>query len=158
MKFWKYSSAGNDFVIFHENETPSKSKFKKICDRRFGIGADGVLIFHASKHYDFEMTYFNADGGEVEMCGNGARALCHFAKKIVGITKSSMIFKTATGIYEARFVDENTIKMKMTEIKRQNMNLDNLYPAHSHYIEVGVPHVVLIDFEYDKEVAAKNKI
>lgn len=155
MKFWKYTSAGNDFVIFEEEFLVNKKLVPKISDRRFGIGADGVLVFKKSENLDFEMVYFNADGGEVEMCGNGARALCHFAKFIKGIDKKNLKFKTLNGIYAAEFCEDNIIKMAMSEVRSPKLSLENLCPKNSGYYEVGVPHVVLFGLDYDELLAKK---
>ena len=155
MKFCKYTSAGNDFVIFDKADCPNSSDISSVCDRRFGIGADGVLIYSPSSEYDFEMIYYNADGGEVEMCGNGARALCHYARNFSKNNKSLLSFKTHTGSYQAEFLTENLIKMSMTEINRSELNLEDLIPDSCKYVEVGVPHVVIFDKDYD-EGLAKN--
>ena len=125
MKFWKYSSAGNDFILFDRELELSSEEIEKICHRRFGIGADGVLMFGASSNpsEDFDMIYYNADGGEVEMCGNGARALCHFAKNVKGIKKDLLSFRTKTGIYRASFLTDSQIKMEMTEVSTPSLDV-----------------------------------
>ena len=155
MKFWKYSSAGNDFVVLDEEFKSNPQEISDLCDRRFGIGADGVLVFKNSSTHDFEMVYYNSDGGEVEMCGNGARALCHYARYVKNIDKTTLKFKTLSSTYEAKFLKPNLIKMAMSEIKTPNMNLDKLCTHQSAYIEVGVPHVILLDADYDEELAKK---
>jgi len=155
LKFWKYTSAGNDFIVFDEHHNLDAKELTLICDRRFGVGADGVLIFKDSVEFDFEMIYFNSDGGQVEMCGNGARALCHFAKSHKSINKSKLSFRTLNGIYHAEFLGENLIKMKMTEINFPAMNLEDLVFGQIAYIEVGVPHIVILGQEYDESLARK---
>tara|TARA_B100000886_G_scaffold334913_1_gene291163 strand:+ start:170 stop:937 length:768 start_codon:yes stop_codon:yes gene_type:complete len=153
MKFWKYTSAGNDFVITEGNQKLSKNQISKICDRRFGIGADGLLIFQKLDDCDFQMTYYNSDGGEVEMCGNGARALCHFAKNFKGIDKNSLTFRTCNGQYAAEFINNEEIKMEMTEIATPELNLDFLANKEVGYCEIGVPHIVILGDSYDEEFA-----
>ena len=153
MKFWKYTSAGNDFVVFDNVLNLQNDEIARICDRRFGIGADGVLIFKDSDRLDFEMIYYNADGGEVEMCGNGARALCHFARNVKNIKKASLKFQTQNGQYNADFLDDGTIRMNMSEISIGGVPTDNLFDGKISYIEVGVPHIVLFEASFSEEIA-----
>jgi len=155
LKFWKYTSAGNDFVVFEEEFLAMKNLVPKLCDRRFGIGADGVLVYKESIAHDFEMIYFNADGGIAEMCGNGARALCHFAKSVKKKAKDHLVFGTSSGIYSAEFLTENTIKMLMSEVTRSNLSLEDLCPAGSGFYIVGVPHVVIDGLDFDKSFAQR---
>ncbi|WP_372655556.1 diaminopimelate epimerase [Halobacteriovorax sp.] len=147
ISFDKYCGTGNDFIVL-DNRTnsfdPKDSSFwQRLCDRRFGIGADGVLFFNNSDEYDFEMVYLNADGGEVGMCGNGARALTSFAKKIQ-FDKTSFTFKTRDGIYTSEVLKDGEIKLEMTqleEIKAIDVS-DILKSSNSFYMNTGVPHSV----------------
>lgn len=156
MKFWKYSSAGNDFVIFNHGQHPPVAEIPTICDRRFGVGADGVMIFAPSTkaNLDFKMVYFNADGGQVEMCGNGARAMCHFARKFQQISKTELNFETKNGVYSAKFEENDLIKMHMSELGRKELALNDL-SENAKYLEVGVPHVVIFEEIFNLELAKK---
>ena len=95
IEFFKYQGTGNDFVILdnrkgkHNGLTTSQVRF--ICDRRFGVGADGLMLLNTLAGYDFEMKYFNADGKESSMCGNGGRCLVKFAQQM-GIMRSNYSF------------------------------------------------------------------
>src|SRR5688572_22167399 len=99
--FFKYQGTGNDFVIL-DNRTNSYSSLTKkqiqfLCDRRFGIGADGLMLLNVHPKYDFEMKYYNADGGESTMCGNGGRCLVKFANDM-RILKSTYTFLAIDGV------------------------------------------------------------
>lgn len=147
ISFDKYSGTGNDFIVL-DNRTnsfdSSDSKlWQRLCDRRFGIGADGVLFFNNSDEYDFEMTYLNADGGEVGMCGNGARALTSFAKKIQ-FDKTDFKFKTRDGVYSSEVLKSGEIKLEMTQLNEIGLIevTDLVESTNSFYMNTGVPHCV----------------
>lgn len=117
--FYKYQGTGNDFVVLdNRNEQYSaitKAQVKHICDRRFGVGADGLMMLNNKPGYDFEMKYFNADGGEGSMCGNGGRCLVKFAADM-GIRKNMYRFMAADGVHEAEIDADGTISLKMKDV------------------------------------------
>src|ERR1700710_2613701 len=102
--FYKYQGTGNDFIILDNRagryDAITKAQVKHSCDRRFGVGADGLMMLNNKTGYDFEMKYFNADGGESTMCGNGGRCLVKFAAQM-GIYKSVYHFLASDGPHEA---------------------------------------------------------
>ncbi|RKU17052.1 diaminopimelate epimerase [Candidatus Poribacteria bacterium] len=148
--FMKLSGAGNDFVIINNlNQVvdSADSEFMnfvtKICQRRMSVGADGVLLVEPTEDVDFRMRYFNADGGEVETCGNGARCISKFAY-LNGIVSEQMQFLTNAGIYEAEIVDDN-VKVRMSDPTDIRINVPLRLEDGVHnvgFANSGVPHVV----------------
>ena len=145
--FMKLSGAGNDFVIIDNLEciVPYESTdfVAKVCERRMSVGADGVLLVEKSARADFKMRYFNADGGEAETCGNGARCISKFAH-INGITSDRMYFETKAGVYESEIL-ESGVKVRMSDPTDIRLNFplrldDGVYTVCS--ANSGVPHVV----------------
>jgi diaminopimelate epimerase len=147
--FFKYQGTGNDFVILdnrkgkYSNLTTSQIQF--ICGRRFGIGADGLMLLNNHTAYDFEMKYYNADGRESSMCGNGGRCLVKFAQDM-GIMRSNYKFLAIDGGHEASINMDGIISLKMKDV-------DSIEYHRSHFIlDTGSPHYVeimtnLLDFD-----------
>src|SRR6476619_1046102 len=108
IQFYKYQGTGNDFVILdnrsHEYEQLNATDVRFLCDRRFGIGADGLMMLNMKSGYDFEMIYYNSDGRESSMCGNGGRCLVKFAYEL-GVHKTNYLFTAIDGAHEAT-IDE----------------------------------------------------
>lgn len=105
MNFWKYQGAGNDFVMIDQRTQKwltraDQSRIAHLCDRRFGIGADGLILLEPCNGYDFEMIYFNADGRESTMCGNGGRCIAAFAHHL-GMVNKQCTFLAIDGPHEA---------------------------------------------------------
>ena len=148
--FMKLSGAGNDFVIINNLNRNVDSTDKdfvnfvtKICQRRMSVGADGILLVEPAADVDFRMRYFNADGGEVETCGNGARCISKFAY-LNGLVAEQMRFLTNAGVYESEIVDEN-VKVRMSDPTdiRINVPLRLVDGVHTvGFANSGVPHVV----------------
>ena len=148
MQFYKYSGSGNDFIIFDNRSGEFRIKPSEViqyCQRREGIGADGVILINSSENTDFEMRIFNADGSEAEMCGNGARCSVHFAFSILKIKKEKhFVFETMNGVYEGEIVHEDTIKIKMTELYDVDaIDINDLSGKNAMYLNTGVPHAVI---------------
>jgi len=150
LKFTKMQATGNDFVVVsntnHKLQTTNyklPGLAKKLCDRRFGIGADGLLVLEKSKKSDFKMRIFNPDGSEAEMCGNGLRCAAVFAYKNK-IASSDMSVETKAGILNAQ-VKKSLVKIKMTEPASVKLGLEVNADGQNyevHYINTGVPHIV----------------
>ncbi|MEI6033840.1 MAG: diaminopimelate epimerase [Verrucomicrobiae bacterium] len=149
MNFTKMNGAGNDFVVVDNRGLGlvlSPDAIAKLCDRHRGIGADGLLAVEpSSTGADFRMRYYNADGGEAEMCGNGARCFARFAARLLPQAPASLTFDTPAGRISARFAGELvTIAMSEPRDLREPARLDVAGAACSvHFLNTGVPHAVV---------------
>ena len=129
LEFYKYQGTGNDFIII-DNRTKTFPKnnetiFPKLCDRNFGIGADGIILLEEDDSSDFKMLYFNADGSET-MCGNGARCAVAFAKKL-GIIHSKTIFTAFDGEHDAEIDNLNIVSLHMIDVNEVIINQDYVF-------------------------------
>lgn len=138
IQFHKYQGTGNDFVIIDGRESNpllSTEQIHRLCDRRFGIGGDGLMILLPHEQYDFVMKYYNADGKEGSMCGNGGRCIVQFAMDL-GIVNEKYIFWAADGLHEAELDLNGSIRLKMNDVK-------NINQIKGDYIlNTGSPHYV----------------
>jgi diaminopimelate epimerase len=143
LKFYKYQGAGNDFIII-DNRKASLSKpgpkiISDLCNRRFGIGADGLILLQQKEGFDFEMIYFNADGKIGSMCGNGGRCIVAFAKKL-GIVGDNCKFHAADGEHLANVISTDSVELKMNEAKdiglsETDCHIDTGSPHHICFVE-----------------------
>jgi len=136
--FYKYQGTGNDFVIMdNRNAVFEKENTKliaKLCDRRFGIGADGLILLENHDSEDFRMVYYNADGNESTMCGNGGRCLVAFAKHI-GVIENKAAFEAIDGMHHA-IIEGTTVKLQMQDVA-------NVQKHEQHvFLDTGSPHHV----------------
>ncbi len=162
LNFFKYQGTGNDFVILdnrhHEYDNISNKQVKLLCDRRFGIGADGLMLLNNADGYDFEMKYYNSDGNESSMCGNGGRCLVKFAFHR-GITRTIYNFIAVDGEHEAEIDMDGIVCLKMKDVKSvHEINNDYLLDTGSpHYVKL-VSDVMAYDvFTRGKEIRYSNK-
>jgi diaminopimelate epimerase len=135
--FHKYQGTGNDFVMIDNRNLSfpvSKSLVAHLCHRRFGIGADGLILLQNHEKYDFEMVYFNADGNPSSMCGNGGRCLVKFAAEL-GIFKSETNFLAVDGAHEAS-IQGNIVSLKMKNVEKVEKY------GNYHFLHTGSPHYV----------------
>jgi diaminopimelate epimerase len=137
--FNKYQGAGNDFIVIDNRNAifnPENSDLiNKLCDRRFGIGADGLILINIIADYDFEMKYFNSDGFEGTMCGNGGRCASDFAIRS-GIGGKKLSFKAIDGLHEA-FSEDGLIRLRMNDVNETRIVNGN------YFINTGSPHYVI---------------
>lgn len=139
--FYKYQGTGNDFILidsFNENIELSRDQINKMCDRRFGIGADGLMILRKKEGYDFDMDFYNSDGNPGSMCGNGGRCIVAFAHDL-GIIKENAKFWAPDGEHEARFYSHNKISLKMIDVNSIEQHKLGLF------MDTGSPHLVLFN-------------
>ena len=148
LKFTKMSDAGNDFIVFDNREgkmPEERSEFvRRICQRRFSVGADGVLILENSNRAHFKMRYYNADGGEAEMCGNGGRCISKYAY-LKKIAPKKMSFETVSDVHHAE-VNGKNVKLRIQDPHGLTLYLPievNHQEINVNFINTGVPHVVL---------------
>lgn len=138
LSFYKYQGTGNDFVMVDNRKLsfPSEDEalVKSLCDRRTGIGADGLILLQDHPDYDFEMVYFNADGRLGSMCGNGARCTVRFAKQL-GVIEDVACFLAADGEHQAS-IERDLILLHMNDVKEIEQ------VGQDYYLNTGSPHYV----------------
>jgi diaminopimelate epimerase len=141
ISFYKYQGTGNDFVILdnrkktYDGLTTAQVKF--LCDRRFGIGADGLMLLNLHPDHDFEMKYYNSDGRESTMCGNGGRCLTKFANDM-GMAQTTYRFLAIDGPHESSINTDGTVALKMNDVS-------NIRYEHGNFIlNTGSPHFVIM--------------
>ena len=156
LKFWKMNGAGNDFVMLDNRNLHLKldrGQIAQLCDRHRGIGADGLLMVEpATEGADFKMRYYNADGGEAEMCGNGARCFARYANLLHADTLGPIRFETLAGVISAEFI-ETQVRINMSTPHSLNLNQKLNVAGESltvHSVNTGVPHAVVFVEDLDK--------
>lgn len=154
LQFYKYQGTGNDFIILDNRKEEynhlTTNQISFLCDRRFGIGADGLMLLNLKKPFDFEMKYYNADGRESSMCGNGGRCLVKFAYHM-GIHRNSYLFTAIDGTHEAEIDLDGTVSLRMRdvyEVKHVN--------GGDYILNTGSPHYVKMVNNLDNMDVFKN--
>ncbi len=143
LHFTKYHGTGNDFIMVDNRNgifPASEEIIIHLCDRHFGIGADGFITLETADNFDFRMTYFNADGKEGTMCGNGGRCCLAFALHL-GLIRNRATFKSIDGVHQGEILkiagDQVISKVKLKNVSRIEM-------INGHYfIDTGSPHYVI---------------
>jgi len=149
LNFYKMNGAGNDFVVIDNRKLDknlSTEQIEALCDRHRGIGADGLLAVEpAESGADYKFRYYNADGGEAEMCGNGARCFGRFTAHLTTEVKEKVSFETIAGELSAEMIDQE-VRVNMSEPFDLNLetgvNIEGL-DAPVYFINTGVPHAVI---------------
>ncbi|MGC6467309.1 MAG: diaminopimelate epimerase [Akkermansiaceae bacterium] len=148
LSFTKMNGAGNDFVVIDNralDQNLSKEQIARLCDRHRGVGADGLLAVEpAEEGADVKFRYYNADGGEAEMCGNGARCFGRYTARLLGGKRSSLTFETIAGTLTAELIGDE-VKIDMSEPFGLEMNSPIIIESLGtsvHNLNTGVPHAV----------------
>lgn len=158
VNFYKYHGAGNDFIILDNRDqqfTAGEEIISKLCHRRFGIGADGMLLLEKSDGYDFSMRYFNSDGREGSMCGNGGRCIAAFAYRRLKLNEK-ITFQAVDGIHLAEILNSGNgvtqVRLKMADVS-QIQHGDGYY-----FLDTGSPHyVAFVENADETDVVAEGK-
>lgn len=142
LPFYKYHGTGNDFILVDDRAkafpADNAELIAHLCDRRFGIGADGLMLLRKHPSYDFEMVYFNSDGRYGSMCGNGGRCISRFAADIGAVTKDHVRFLASDGPHEA-IIGPGTIKLKMADV-------EEIETGEGYFwLNTGSPHYVKLE-------------
>lgn len=140
IRFTKYHGTGNDFILIDDRDETfdiqATELIEKMCSRRFGVGADGLILLRTIDGYDFQMVYFNSDGNQSTMCGNGGRCLVHFAHSL-GLFSEKCVFLAVDGPHQAEMKMNDIVKLKMSSV-------DEIISDDSAYVlDTGSPHYVL---------------
>ncbi len=150
MQFWKYQGAGNDFIMVDQRQSRWLSKDDSdqigfLCHRRFGIGADGLILLESCPGFDFEMVYFNSDGRESTLCGNGGRCIVAFAWHL-GIKRDTYRFKAIDGPHEAVLKSSDSPGLEWVELKMADIShIETMQDASSgqaYGLNTGSPHYI----------------
>lgn len=150
--FYKMTGAGNDFVMVDNRNLAlshllTGKNIARLCNRRFGIGADGLIAVEPSQNMaDVRMRYYNADGGEAEMCGNGARCFTACVSHLSGGKITKLCFETLAGTVRGLVNPDGSVCIRLTNPHGLKLNIlpaDNIIPAPVHFLNTGVPHAVV---------------
>ena len=138
LEFFKYQATGNDFIIIDNREMlfdkTDSALITSLCERKFGIGADGLILLENDNHSDFKMIYFNNDGAESTMCGNGGRCIIHFAN-LLDIFENNCSFNAIDGLHEGKII-EDLYSLKMKDVSKIEKFNDYFT------LDTGSPHCV----------------
>tara|TARA_B100001059_G_C17805561_1_gene568908 strand:- start:264 stop:1049 length:786 start_codon:yes stop_codon:yes gene_type:complete len=146
INFSKYNGAGNDFIVIDDRKNlinDNKSLIRDLCDRNFGIGADGLIILKESSNSDFEILHYTSDGNLGSLCGNGSRCAVLFAYNKDIINKKT-VFHAFDGIHNAEILGNGLIKMEM------KVNSDIVSNSYGTWLDTGSPHLVIEKSDTDK--------
>ncbi len=144
INFQKYQANGNDFIMLVEKEIGialTEKQITRLCDRHFGIGADGLMVLRNSEAYDFEMHYYNSDGKKAGMCGNGGRSIASLAYSL-GFAGKRIVFLATDGVHEA-IIEKELVKGSLYDVSLKMVDVEKVEQFPDYYLlNTGVPHYV----------------
>jgi diaminopimelate epimerase len=157
ISFYKLTAAGNDFVLIDNRQNivceNNHSKLAaKLCDRRYSIGGDGLILLENSSKADFRMRYYNSDGSHASMCGNGGRSIAKFAYEL-GVAGKNMKFETDAGLITAEIKNDTVVNLALYNPKDLALNEDVEIEGKNwtiHSLNTGVPHAVVYVDDIEK--------
>ncbi len=138
LDFHKYQATGNDFILVdnrNEEFQPSLSQIRYLCDRKFGIGSDGLILIQEHPEYDFEMVFYNPDGSQ-SLCGNGSRCAVAFARSLDLMKSSQAEFLAYDGPHMAEILADDQVKLKMADVQNVRLLEDGMF------VDTGSPHMI----------------
>jgi diaminopimelate epimerase len=139
LPFYKYQGTGNDFIMIDNRELgltrENTAMVRQLCDRRFGIGGDGLIYLQNKAGYDFEMVYYNSDGRESTMCGNGGRCIIQFAHDM-GLGRADFSFLAIDGPHQGKILPDGTVSLQMKDVHTTFRN------GEDYILDTGSPHIV----------------
>jgi diaminopimelate epimerase len=136
--FFKYQATGNDFILIDNRDNTVEHNVtlaQRLCDRKFGIGSDGLILIQNYDELDFEMVFYNPDGSQ-SLCGNGSRCAVNFANKL-GVIGSKTTFKAYDGSHEAEILADGNVRLKMSDVQNVMHNTNGMF------VDTGSPHMVV---------------
>ncbi len=156
IKFYKYQGSGNDFVMIDNRKgvfpKDNETLVARLCHRRFGIGADGLILLEDASNYNFRMVYYNSDGKQSTMCGNGGRCVVAFAKQL-GVIDTDALFIAVDGEHRAFVEGDGMIRLQMKDVDEVEVHKEYVFlnTGSPHHVQ-WVPEVATVDVK--KEGAA----
>jgi diaminopimelate epimerase len=139
IEFYKYQGTGNDFVMIDNRQAVFPKNdiqlIARLCDRRFGIGGDGLILLENDEATDFKMVYYNSDGNQSSMCGNGGRCLVAFAKKL-NVISNRCTFIATDGLHHATIAEDGIVSLQMKDVSNVKITADYVF------LDTGSPHHV----------------
>ncbi|MFV8370352.1 diaminopimelate epimerase [Flavobacterium sp. LB2R40] len=153
LEFYKYQGTGNDFVMVDNRlgffPKENTKRIAHLCDRRFGIGGDGLILLENDAETDFKMVYYNSDGNQSSMCGNGGRCLVAFAKKL-NVIQNNTTFIATDGVHHATITKDGLVSLQMIDVAEVKVSDDHVF------LNTGSPHHVQLVHDLENYNIKKN--
>ncbi|RYD52260.1 MAG: diaminopimelate epimerase [Sphingobacteriales bacterium] len=148
IQFAKYQGTGNDFMLLDNRAgiySLTQADVAALCHRRFGIGADGLMLLETTSEADFRMVYYNADGGISTLCGNGSRCMVAFAQKLGLVQSGAVRFEAADGLHDAQILSDGQVALQMADVTEMATDATGIF------LNTGSPHYIFWTENADSE-------